>query len=174
MACDAAGDEASFDNRVIANYISGAKVSGFQISLHSGECGCAHNVYEAMKLGASRIGHGVAIKDDPKILKRVVETGTVLELCPISNIQTNAIDDWVNYPLQDFLTKGVPCTINTDNRTVSQTSLTRELLTLVDQCQLTREQVEQLSLTAIEASFTSLENKDALRQRLQAYLAISS
>ncbi|MDQ0222488.1 adenosine deaminase [Streptococcus moroccensis] len=170
VAFDAAGDEASYDNQVVANYIKAAKEAGFAISLHSGECGCAHNVYEAMQLGASRIGHGVAIADNPKILNHVVQEGIVLELCPISNLQTNAIPSWSTYPLQFFLDQGVKCTINTDNRTVSQTTLTREFLTLSKQCGLTRKQVEKLSYIAIEASFADEVTKSHLRDRLDSYL----
>ncbi|MDR1567834.1 MAG: adenosine deaminase [Streptococcaceae bacterium] len=167
---DFAGDEAEVNNQVIASVITQAIKNQLQLTLHSGECGCAQNVVEAIKLGAKRIGHGVAIKDNPNALALCVDSQTLLELCPTSNIQTNAIKDWAEYPLRKFLAAGVKCSINTDNRTVSNTNLTQEYLALFAHCQLTLKEMADLNINAINAAFTTSTVKAKLLEEIrQAY-----
>lgn len=161
---DFAGDEAAFDNQKIAPVVKQAITNNLQITLHSGECGCAQNVAEAIRLGAKRIGHGVAIIKDPEVIKFCQKNKTHLELCPTSNLQTNAITSWDEYPLRKFLELKINCSINTDNRTVSNTSLSREFMLLTEHCQLTLAEMKKLTQNAIDASFASQNIKSELTQ----------
>ncbi|MFV0558817.1 MAG: adenosine deaminase [Enterococcus sp.] len=163
---DFAGDEAQFPNSAIASTVKKAKAAGLQITLHSGECGCAHNVVEAIQLGATRIGHGVAAKDDSAVMEFCREHDTLLEMCPTSNLQTNAIASWSEYPLRRFLDAGIKCCINTDNRTVSATNLTNEYQLLMEHCQLTLAEMQQLNQNAVDGSFASDEVKVRLSEKL--------
>lgn len=163
---DFAGDEKIGANEEIKDVTSLAIQSGLNLTLHSGECGCVQNVIEAVQLGATRIGHGVAIKDSEEAIDYCIENDVLLELCPTSNIQTNAIEDWADYPLRLFLDKGVKCSINTDNRTVSQTTLSQEYELLLEHCQLTFSEMKQLNVNAINASFATPLLKEQLLQRL--------
>lgn len=133
-----------------------------QITLHSGECGCAHNVAQAIRLGAKRIGHGIAIQRDEDVQELCAEAGTVIELCPTSNIQTNAVNSWNEYPLLDFLDKGIKCCINTDNRTVSDTTLTREYMLLAEQLGINYAMMKTLNLSGLAGAFATKEVKAKL------------
>lgn len=165
---DFAGDEAAVGNEVIAPIVQAARLKGLNITLHSGECGCPHQVVEAIKIGASRIGHGVAIKDDPEALALCVEKQVLLEMCPTSNLQTRAIESIEAYPIRDFMEKGVLCSINTDNRTVSNTTLTDEYLLLNQYFKLSYQEFLSLNLNAIQAAFTSPQIKKEVSNVLEA------
>lgn len=171
---DFAGDEAKVDNQKVAPVVQMAIQNGLEVTLHSGECGCSHNVIEAIHLGAKRIGHGVAIKDDPAAMAICQEKEILLELCPTSNIQTNAIQDWQQYPLQFFLNHKIKCCINTDNRTVSNTNLTSEFVRLMEYCDLTISQMATLTLNAVQYSFASdklkMELVNEIEQAYQPYI----
>ncbi|MFV0559275.1 MAG: adenosine deaminase [Enterococcus sp.] len=165
---DFAGDEQAITNQTLENCTQFAKESNLQLTLHSGECGCAQNVIEAIHLGATRIGHGVAIKDDPEAMIFCKEHQTLLEICPTSNIQTNAVQDWADYPFRLFLNNGVNCCINTDNRTVSQTNLTNEFDLLRQHFQLTTSEMMQLTYNALDGAFATHATKQILRKKIDA------
>lgn len=150
---DMAGDESNFPVAIFKKWLDKIQDLDYPLTLHAGECGCAHNVIEAMSAGASRIGHGVAIVNDPEVLEKVKEQGVLLEMCPISNIQTGAVNGWNNYPIRQFLAEGVKCCINTDNRTVSNTNLTKEYLELSSRFNLSRNDFLTLNLNGIESAF---------------------
>ena len=162
---DYAGDERD-DLGERGEVVALAKNKQLQITLHAGECGCAHHVVEAIHLGATRIGHGVAIKDHPQILDICVQNGILLEICPTSNLQTNAIDTIENYPYPLFVEKKVKFCVNTDNRTVSNTSLTNEYAWLHEHFGFDLPMMQKTNMDAIQASFAS----EATKQRIQREL----
>ena len=164
---DMAGPEPDLANDHIEPLTAFAQEKGLQITLHAGECGCVHNVVQAIHLGAKRIGHGIAIRKDEAAQTLCLEKGTVIEMCPTSNIQTNAVDDWADYPLLDFLKKGMNCCINTDNRTVSDTTLTREYLLLTEQFGISYSTMKLLNLNGLAGAFTSLEVKAQLSKLIE-------
>nr|WP_218925311.1 MULTISPECIES: adenosine deaminase [unclassified Gemella] len=163
---DFAGDEAAFNNQKIAPVVRQAKEKGMQITLHSGECGCPHEVVEAIKLGATRIGHGVAIKDNLDALEMCLANNILLEMCPISNIQTQAIKSFEEYPIKYFMKKGILCSINTDNRTVSNTSLTKEYMILNHYINFNYREMKQVNINAISHSFATPTTKKDVYQRI--------
>ena len=75
-------------------------------------------------------------------------------MCPVSNLQTKAVKSMEEYPLELFLDKGIPITINTDNRTVSNTSMTRELQMIQGYYGFSDEVLEKLMKNAKEAAFS--------------------
>ncbi|GBU10991.1 adenosine deaminase [Erysipelotrichaceae bacterium] len=164
---DFAGDEQQVSNQEIKQSVLLAINSGLKLTLHSGECGCAQNVIEAIHLGATRIGHGIAIKDSLPAMQYCADNNILLELCPTSNIQTNAIRNWQDYPLRLFLENGVKCCINTDNRTVSQTTLTDEYLLLAKHCSLNFSEMMQLNLNAVNGCFAKEEVKLQLIHKIK-------
>lgn len=168
VGIDVAGDEANYPNECVASAVTEAKAMGLQMTIHSGECGCANSVLTAMHLGASRIGHGVAVKDDPEAMQKVKENNVLLELCPTSNIQTRAVSGWDTYPLRQFLNEGVAVSINTDNRTVSNTTLTDEFLLCVNHCQVTCQEIKDLSLTAMAHSFATDEIRQTVISEIES------
>lgn len=159
---DMAGPEPDMANDHIEPLTAFAQDSGLQLTLHAGECGCAHNVVQAIHLGAERIGHGIAAQMDETTQQLCIEKGTVIEMCPTSNIQTNAVEDWESYPLLDFMEKGIKCCINTDNRTVSDTTLTKEYLLLAEHLGIDYAMMKKLNLNGLTGTFTTSETKEKL------------
>ncbi|WP_066899437.1 adenosine deaminase [Streptobacillus notomytis] len=167
---DFAGDEKNYSNSVIKETAIKVKEKNLKLTLHAGECGCAQSVVEAIHLGATRIGHGVAIKDDVEAMKYVVNSDVLLEICPTSNIQTDAIDTIEEYPFRIFMENGVKCCINTDNRTVSNTTLTDEYMLLNKYFGLTYEEMKKLNINAINFSFADEDVKENILENiLEAY-----
>jgi adenosine deaminase len=106
-------------------------------------------------LRPERIGHGILCAYDEKLMRRVVEAGIVLEVCPTSNLRTRAVRDIaeVRHILDTLRANGVPFTINTDGPDMLMTTIAREYQFLVEQGIFTDEDVARCNRTAIEASF---------------------
>lgn len=136
---------------------------GFPFTIHAGECGSVDNVLDSITCGAKRIGHGIALAGHADAIKICRDQGIGLEVCPVSNLQTKAVKRKEDYPLREFLNEGLRITVNTDNRTVSNTTLTRELSWIQSQYGITDEEILQMERNALEVSFAPLEWKNELR-----------
>ena len=119
-----------------------------------------------MDMGTRRLGHGVAIRQDQDALQNVRAKDVLLELCPTSNIQTRAIPSFKEYPLRYFLDEGLKVCINTDNRTVSNTTVTHELMICIAHCGMTAEDLKQVMLNAITYAFTDEGTKQQVIQQI--------
>lgn len=165
VAIDLAGAEREGFSKQFIEPISLARSYGYRVTIHAGENGIGKNVLEAVELlGAERIGHGVFIKDCAEAYKIVKDKEIVLEMCPTSNIQTKAVKTLGEHPVFDFHKDGIKVTVNTDNRTVSDTDLTNEFNIVSNQFNLTYEDFKTIYHNSIEASFADLETKEALRK----------
>ena len=102
-ALDLAGDESTFPTAGFREVFREAKRLDMPFVIHSGETGNLENVREACELGAKRIGHGIALRKDPELMKVYAEKGIGVEMCPTSNFQTKAAAGWKDYPLLSFL-----------------------------------------------------------------------
>ncbi|MGX7048596.1 adenosine deaminase [Lactococcus piscium] len=156
---DLAGGEADGYVSDFASVLEVVTSRHIPLTLHAGECGCAQNVMDAIELGATRIGHGVAIKDMPDKWAELIDKKITLEMAPTSNIQTKAIDKAENYPFKTLFDAGVRVTINTDNRTVSDTTLTDEYVKLADWFGFDEAVFRQVARYAFEASFMSPQQR---------------
>ncbi len=132
-ALDLAGDESAYPTGLFSQLFQRARDAALPFTIHSGETGSLENVKLAYEYGAKRIGHGIALQQDPGLMHAYAEAGIGVEMCPTSNFQTKACRSWEEYPLPDYLEAGIPVSINTDNRTVSNTTLTRELELVYEQ-----------------------------------------
>lgn len=165
VAFDLAGAELDNFASEYAEYTQYARDKGYRITIHAGEQGCGQNVYDAIELlGAERIGHGVAIKDHAEAYQRVKEDVVGLEACPSSNVQTKAIPELKQHPLKDFYNDGLAVTINTDNRTVSNTTMTDEVQKVMGQFELSAEDYKHIYIASVEQSFATDEVKKHLMQ----------
>lgn len=160
-AADLAGDEASYPMEGFRSLFSEVKKLGFPFTIHAGECGRAANVTEAVMCGASRIGHGIALAGNREAIKLCADRRIGIEMCPRSNLQTRAARK-ENYPIREFIESGLFVTLNTDNRTVSHTSLTEEMYFVQNEYGITEEELWQLQYHAVDAAFAS----DAVKQEL--------
>ncbi len=156
-ALDLAGDESAYPTELFRELFQRARGLGMPFTIHSGETGSLENVKLALDYGAKRIGHGIALKEDRGLMRAFAEQGIGVEMCPTSNFQTKAVTSWEEYPLPAFLEAGIPVSINTDNRTVSGTTLTKELELVYRQYGQDEGMIKQL-----------LENAEKTRFRVQA------
>ncbi|SHK79102.1 adenosine deaminase [Clostridium cavendishii DSM 21758] len=142
-----------------------AREYGYRVTIHAGETGIGKNVLEAVELlGAERIGHGVFIRDCKEAYEIVREKNITLEMCPTSNVQTKAVNSFNSHPIYDFHKDGINVTVNTDNRIVSDTTMTKEFDIVKKEFNISFEDYKQIYLNSVEASFTDEKTKENLRK----------
>ncbi len=125
-ACDLAGAEALYPTELYRGVFQYARSLGVPYTIHAGEAAGPESIWAALEMGASRIGHGVRAREDPALVRELAARQVPLELCFTSNLQTKAVKGPGDFPLREYLSQGLCCTVNTDNRTVSGTTLREE------------------------------------------------
>ncbi len=172
VGIDLAGDEASFPSHRFAPSFHRAWQAGLGITIHAGEAGGARNVRDAIRLlHARRIGHGIRVVENSDVVRFVREQGVTLEVCPTSNMQTGVVRTFSQHPLPDLMALGVRVTINTDDPSVSDTTLTDEYIVAITALGLELEHVQQTILNAVDAAFLREEERPELRRRFEGWLA---
>lgn len=166
-ALDLAGDEATYPMRRFREIFTLAKRMELPFTIHAGECGSADNIREAIVCGAKRIGHGIAMSKSTEIEELCAKNKIGVEMCPSSNLQTKAIDDILHYPLKEFMNQGILATINTDNRTVSNTTIHKEIELVRKYCGLSEKDIGILMKNAIEVSFANDDEKERINKLMQ-------
>lgn len=154
VAVDLAGDEAAFPGWRHRDPLMLAGRMGFHVTVHAGEAAGAEEIrYAVEELGARRIAHGVRLEDDPRLMESVIRDGIVLDMCPSSNVQTKSVPSLAEHPLRRYFDAGVRVTINTDNRTVSATTLTQEYERVTAELGCGPDDVRRMIAYAAEAAF---------------------
>ncbi len=162
-ACDLAGAEALFKTETFADLFAYAAELGVPYTIHAGEADGPKSIKDAISFGAKRLGHGVRAAEDALLVTELMENEITLECCPISNVQTKAVASIEVHPIKEFLYRGLKVTVNTDNRTVSQTTIAKEMQFLRDNLGLTVEEERQLYLNAAESAFLSKKEREGLK-----------
>lgn len=162
---DLAGDESGFSISRFSEIFKTARDEKIPFTIHAGECGNPLEVKTALEFGAKRIGHGIAMRNRIDIQEMCRKNHIGIEMCPISNYQTGAVK-YEPYPAREFLDNGLLVTVNTDNRTVSSTSLTKEIKFLKEHCGIGDEEILQMQKNAIMCSFAPDGVKDELLKGL--------
>lgn len=164
-AVDLAGAE---DKYLLSDYeelFDIVKSRNIPFTIHAGENGGYEEVKRAIKLGARRIGHGIHAIDDNDTINLIRDNNVLLEICPTSNEQTNAVLEYSDNPIYDFYKMGVKVSINTDNVTVSNVSLSEEYVKLYNTFNFSIEDFKNINKMAINAAFISEdERKELLRE----------
>ena len=154
-----AGENEGFAKPFV-NQIAYARDKGYRITIHAGETGYASNVVDAVKLlKADRVGHGVAIVNDEEAFKLVQDMDVTIECCPTSNIQTKAIKHMSDHPIDFFCREGLSVTVNTDNRTVSNTTMTDEYELLSDTFEWSDDIYKNIYMASVKASYADEQTK---------------
>lgn len=162
VAVDLAGAESLFPTHTFSEEFATVHRSGVPLIIHAGEAAGAQSVREAIDAGAVRIGHGVRSLEDPEVVSMLVERGITLELCPTSNLNTGIFSSYTDYPLRKLMDAGVRVCINTDNMTVSSTTLQQEWQHMISTFHLTDCEIGQIVRNTIEASFAPKQLKEVL------------
>ena len=156
------GDEAKGPARKFSKLFAEVKSEGFGISIHAGELPsmgprASASIREAVEeCGADRIGHGLAAATDPLLLATLAARDIFVELCPGSNLLTRGVKTFADFPLAAFLEAGVPCGLNTDDRTMFDLTLNREYEQAGELLGLTDEVAEAMQKAAAKAAFCDL------------------
>ena len=167
VALDIAGDEAAYPLAPHKAAYDYAHERGLFVTAHAGEAAGAESVWETLReLAPSRIGHGIRSVEDPKLITHLKQQHIHLEVCPTSNVQTNVCNSLREHPVDRLYRDGISLSINTDSRTITDTTLSREYQELEQTFQWSREELLRCNLEAIRAAFLPAE----ARQRLEAQL----
>ncbi len=166
VAFDIAGAEGLFPTSDYRDLFALAAKLDVPFTIHVGEAAGADSVRCAIEMGARRIGHGIRSFEDETLIELLQKRQIPLEICPTSNRQTHAVADMRNYPLADFVKKGLCVTINTDNPAISSTTIAEEFA-YAQTLGITFEQEQRMLLSAVDAAFTDEATKQRLKQLLK-------
>ena len=161
VAIDLAGDEKNYKTKNFKDLFKIINDLKIPFTIHAGEADGIDSILSAIKFNAKRIGHGVRCIEDDKVINLIKEKNITLEICPTSNVDTN-ICEYKNHPIKRLFDKGVLVTINTDNRTVSNITLTLEYEKLSKYFGFKIEDFKKMNINAIKASFLSNVEKEKL------------
>src|SRR5436309_2289067 len=132
------------------------------------------SIWQALQYcGAHRIGHGVRLVEDMAVADgRVVKLGPLatyvrdkripLELCPSSNVDTGAVPTLAEHPIRHFIAQRFRVTVNTDNRLMSNVTLSDEFQRLSRIAALTLSDIERLSINAMKSAFVGYDERVAI------------
>ena len=161
-AVDLAGDEHKYKTKDFGYLFELCNGIEMPFVIHAGESDGVDSVKAAIDFGCQRIGHGIALKDSEYLIRAVAQKHIAIEMCPSSNLQTKCIKSLKEFPIKEFLDYGVLATINTDNMTVSNTTINKEFELLKNEIGLTDEDKKKLICNSIRSSFLNEADKTKL------------
>lgn len=168
VALDLAGDEANYPAPLFVDHFKKGRDAGWRITVHAGEAGGSQSVWDAIQLlGAERIGHGVRALEDPKLAAYLAEKRVPIEANLTSNVHTSTVADLDSHPLRDMMAAGLVCSINTDDPGISAIDLRHEFEVAAPGAGLTREQIHQAQINALETAFLSQAEKRELQEKVR-------
>lgn len=174
VALDLAGDESSSPATPFIPLFREAKQAGLHVVIHAGEWNGPENVVEAIEaFGAERIGHGVRVMEDPAAIALARERQPVFEVCVTSNYQSGVVTPSQPHPLTDMLAAGLNVTINTDDPSISQITLSDEYRRVCDEQGLSLDQLEERVLAAARAAFLSEAERQELIESLSQEIGVA-
>lgn len=164
VGIDIAGDEILYPSLSrFASLYTLAHDAGLGLTAHAAEAGPASAAREAIELlGVSRIGHGSHIADEPELLDWVRRQGVTIEVCPTSNVLTQATASLADHPVHAFVKAGISVALGDDNPENTGVRLSDETRLLVTEGGLSAKVVSSFARHAINAAFCSNEVRDEL------------
>ncbi len=164
------GDEEQGPPELFAEIFARARAAGLHLTAHAGEVCGPESVWGAIRvLGVQRIGHGIQAVKDPELLRYLGREGIALDICPTSNIRTGAVVSLQEHPVRRLFDAGVPITLASDDPALFQTDLLREYLLLVEHFGFTPEEIRQIALNGVRASFLPPEEKATLEEEIATF-----
>jgi len=163
-AIDLAGAEALFPTRDYEDIFSEANKLQIPFTIHAGEAAGPESIKDALKFGAKRIGHGVRCIENKKLVEMLKNSKIPLEICPTSNLQTQAVKG--KHPLEKLYKSGLMITISTDDDTVSNTNIIKEYEWILQNTELTYNDLIQMNINAAQFAFTTSEKKSEMIERI--------
>jgi adenosine deaminase len=172
VGLDLAGDEANYPANSFRSLFLQAKQAGLRVCIHAGEWSGAENVaYAINEMQADRIGHGVRVLEDPKVVELARKKEIPFEVCITSNYQSGVVTRLEDHPVTKMVNAGLVVTINTDDPGISQIKLSDEYVRLEKKLGMSPRQISEIIRNSARAAFLSDTQKDALDKRLTSGLA---
>jgi adenosine deaminase len=168
---DIAGAEAGYPPTRHLDAFEYLRRENFHYTIHAGEAFGLPSIWEALQwCGADRLGHGVSIMDDilvdadgnvtlGRLAAYVRDKRIPLEMCPTSNLQTGAAQSYDTHPIGLLRELYFRVTVNTDNRLMSQTSMTREFAELVKVHSYTLDDMQWFTINALKSAFLAFDQR---------------
>lgn len=171
---DLAGDEVSYPPDRFAEPFREAREAGLGITVHAGEWAGADSISSAIHhLGAERIGHGIRAVENSEVIGLLYDSLIALEICPTSNLQTGAVRGMTQHPLVDLFNLRLRVTLNTDDPSISATTLSEEYVVAIHDLGLPQHLIYRMLKHSAQAAFIPPEERaqllDDFRARLSAY-----
>jgi len=168
VALDLAGDEKGFPAIRFKQHFKLARDAGWHITVHAGEADGPQSIWQAIDtLGATRIGHGVAAREDANLMDFMANNNISIECCLTSNFQTGACTDIAQHPIKTFIEKGIVVTLNTDDPGVSGIEIADEYKLAREVVGLSTEQLAQIQLNGVDVAFAENSVKRELLSQLR-------
>jgi adenosine deaminase len=151
---DLAGAEYDHPAKHHKNAFQLVRDNNINVTIHAGEAYGPESIAQALHVcGAHRIGHGCRLRENGDLLHYVNDHRIPLECCPSSNVQTGAIRNLASHPLKLYYNLGLRVTVNTDNRLVTDTSVSKELWLCHTQMGLTLGDLKGIVLAGFKSAF---------------------
>jgi adenosine deaminase len=142
------------------------------VTIHAGEAYGPDSIAQAVhKCGAHRIGHGVRLRESGDLLNYLNDHRIPLEMCPSSNVQTGSVPDFASHPLKFYFDFGLRVTVNTDNRLITDTTATKELLLAHREMGFTLEDLCTVLVQGFKSTFLPFREKQDLLRAVNAEIA---
>jgi adenosine deaminase len=167
---DLAGPEEAFPDPFVhaASFVA-AREGGLRITIHAGEWGGAAQVRRALEVEPERIAHGPGAVDDPDLCAELIARRVTLDLCPTSNWQAGIVPSVADHPLARLDRVGVSVTLNTDDTTVSDITLSEEYQKAVTTIGLTVPELWAMDRRALDVAFADEADLEPLRAEFDAW-----
>lgn len=154
-----------------ARVFAKAHEAGFLAVAHAGEEGPALNVKNAMELlKVQRVDHGVRCVEDPALVTTLIQSRMPLTVCPLSNLKLKVVESMEQHNVVDLLRQGLCVTLNSDDPAYFGGYMSDNFLAVANAHPVTKQELAQFSLNAIEASFISPEEKQRLTERVSQFI----
>ncbi|MEH6525603.1 MAG: adenosine deaminase [Sneathiella sp.] len=155
-----------------ARVFAAAKEAGFLAVAHAGEEGPPEYVYEALDLlKIDRLDHGNRALEDDALVARLVSENMALTVCPLSNYHLAGVSDMRQHPIRKMLDLGLKATLNSDDPAYFGGYMNENFDAVVGPLDMTKDHILTLARNGFDASFISDRQKQALQDKLTAYVA---
>ncbi len=163
---DLAGAEADNPAKDYKQAFDLVRNNNVNLTIHAGEAYGPESIHQAIHVcGAHRIGHGTRLREDGDLLNFMNDHRIPLEVCLTSNVQTRACKSFESHPLPFYMSYGLRCTINTDNRLITDTTMTEEYWRAVQYFDLNIGDLRKLMIDGFKSAFMPYRKKRTVTAR---------